>query len=251
MTTHPFEIDGEIEVTATPEQVWEAIATGPGVDAWFWGSRATIEPGVGGRASFEMGGEVANATVTAWEPGTRFAYRGDASPDGSFMAFEYLVEARDGGSTVVRFVQNGLLAGDDWESQYDAMREGGPMYGCKLAAYVTHFAGRPLRQHVVLVGPQVAEDDRVWAAFTDAMGVTGSITEGDPVRLTLGDERIEGTVDYVRPGAWAGVRSADGIYSLMHGYQSVVVLEYSGFSEERDEKKIESAMRSWLDTTFV
>jgi hypothetical protein len=37
----------------------------------------------------------------------------------------------------------------------------------------------------------------------------------------------------------------------MRGYQSVVVLEYSGFNEERDEKKIESAMRSWLDATFV
>ena len=29
---HPFEVRKDIEVDATPEQVWEAIATGPGID---------------------------------------------------------------------------------------------------------------------------------------------------------------------------------------------------------------------------
>jgi uncharacterized protein YndB with AHSA1/START domain len=39
--THCFE--NTIEVPGTPEQVWEAIATGPGTEAWFVG-------GVDGRA---------------------------------------------------------------------------------------------------------------------------------------------------------------------------------------------------------
>jgi hypothetical protein len=28
--THPFEVRGEITVDATPDQVWDAIASGPG-----------------------------------------------------------------------------------------------------------------------------------------------------------------------------------------------------------------------------
>ena len=33
--SHPFEVTAEITVEATPEQVWDAIATGPGIDSWF------------------------------------------------------------------------------------------------------------------------------------------------------------------------------------------------------------------------
>ena len=33
--TREFEIKKEVEVDGTPEQVWDAIATGPGIDSWF------------------------------------------------------------------------------------------------------------------------------------------------------------------------------------------------------------------------
>jgi uncharacterized protein YndB with AHSA1/START domain len=42
-----FELRKEITLDATPEQVWEAIATGPGIDAWFMG-RNQVEPREGG-----------------------------------------------------------------------------------------------------------------------------------------------------------------------------------------------------------
>jgi uncharacterized protein YndB with AHSA1/START domain len=35
---HEFEIREEIALDATPEQVWEAIASGPGMDSWFMGA---------------------------------------------------------------------------------------------------------------------------------------------------------------------------------------------------------------------
>ncbi len=44
---HPFELTHEFEVDASPEEVWDAIATGPGVDAWFMGVNE-IEPREGG-----------------------------------------------------------------------------------------------------------------------------------------------------------------------------------------------------------
>ena len=250
MTTHPFEISGEIELAATPEQVWEAITTGAGVDSWFLG-RTTIEPRLGGRNTFQMQGQVEHSTVTAWEPGKRFAYRSDEAPDGAFMASESIIEARDGGSTVLRMVQNGLLSGDDWESEYDALRAGSPMYLRKLATYLAHFAGRTAQQHVFLIGPPVSDSDRVWATFTAAIGVTGSITEGDQVRFPMGDRTVEGDVAFVQEPIWFGVRTADGMHTFMHGFHSVIVVEYSGFADGRDEQKIESGMRSWLATSFV
>lgn len=245
--THPFEISEQIDLDATPEQVWAAIATGPGVDSWFFG-RTTIEPRLGGRCTFEMGGEVQRSTVTAWEPGRRFAYRTDDAPDGTFMAFESIIEAREGGSSTLRFVHNGLLAGDDWATEYDALRDGDPMYLRKLAAYLAHFAGRTVRQSVFLVGPQVTDADRVWSVFGDLVG--GPITEGRPVGFTLGTRRIEGTVEFARDRRWFGVVTADGIHTFMHAFHSTVVCEYDGFATAGDEKTIESDTQSWLATAF-
>jgi uncharacterized protein YndB with AHSA1/START domain len=52
--THPFEIELHTELPATSEQVWEAIATGPGIDSWFMG-RNEVEPLEGGRVTMETG----------------------------------------------------------------------------------------------------------------------------------------------------------------------------------------------------
>jgi uncharacterized protein YndB with AHSA1/START domain len=138
--THPFEISFELTLPATPEQVWQAIATGPGFDSWFMG-RNEVEPREGGGASMDTGGHRSEATVTAYEPGKRFGLRTATSDDGRFMAFEYLLEARDGGATVLRLVHSGLL-GDDWENEYDALRRGWPFHLNTLVEYLTHFAGR-------------------------------------------------------------------------------------------------------------
>ena len=46
---HRFEITQDLEVGVTPEQVWEAIATGRGMDSWFMG-QSEVEPREGGRA---------------------------------------------------------------------------------------------------------------------------------------------------------------------------------------------------------
>ena len=40
--THPFEVREEFTVDATPDEVWEAIASGPGVE--LFSGDALIEP---------------------------------------------------------------------------------------------------------------------------------------------------------------------------------------------------------------
>ena len=67
--THPFEIRDEIPVDATPDEVWEAIASGPGVDSWLMG-RTEIDS-ANKTSTFTMFGEVSTSSITAWEPGHR------------------------------------------------------------------------------------------------------------------------------------------------------------------------------------
>ena len=89
-TPPPRSIDLEIEVPGTPEEVWEAIATGPGLDSWFLG-HSEIEPRQGGTVRWSIGDFNIDSTVTAWDPPNRFVSSGSPMPDGTFHQFDYAV----------------------------------------------------------------------------------------------------------------------------------------------------------------
>lgn len=246
-----FEVREEILLAGTPAEVWDAIATGPGVDSWFMG-RTEIEPKEGGRSRLTLGGMSQDATITDWQPQRRFAYRGEPAPDGSFMAFEYLIEAREQGSTLLRMVHNGILA-DDWDAQYDSLSKGDGMYLRKLQAYLAHFPGRTSRHNMFAISPHaVADHDRVWDAFRDAAGLPADITAGVPARVAIdGIAPADGTVAFADRPDWLSVRTDDGIYMFIHGYRDGIVVEYHGFATDVDGAQIDKAWAYWLDRTFA
>jgi uncharacterized protein YndB with AHSA1/START domain len=247
---HEFEVREEITIDATPEQVWDAIATGPGIDAWFMGKN-TVEPGLGGKMRQVMFGGTGESTITAWEPGRHLAYQTAEGPDGSFMAFESIIEGRDGGSTVLRFVHSGFLASEDWEHEYDALRNGDRAYLEKLAVYATHFAGRAATYSLFELGSPV-DGERAWAAYRSALGLGETVSVGDKARVAVdGLEPADGVVEFVRLPWWVGVRTEDGFYSLMWGHQNTPVIEYSGFNADVDGSRIAQAWQSWLAATFA
>ena len=245
--THPFEVRKEIELEATPEEVWEAIATGPGVDAWFMG-RNEIEPHEGGKVRTTMPGFTMESTVTVWDPPRRFATRTEEGDDGAFMAFEYLIESRGGGTTILRFVHSGFLAGDDWEQEYEGLKTGDPAYLQKLAEYLIYFRGR-VAVPVSAYGPRV-ERDRAWSVFRDALGLSGQIGEGDSARASLeGLPPFNGVIDFVSDD-FLGVRTDDAMYRFIHGFDGTVVVGHHIFSDV-DQEATERAWQSWLERTFA
>src|SRR5680860_1811470 len=71
----------EVEVSASPEAVWRAIATGPGIEAWF--VPAEVDEREGGTIVTHHGpfGD-STGTVTVWDPPRRFVYEErDWNPD--------------------------------------------------------------------------------------------------------------------------------------------------------------------------
>ena len=118
------------EVTATPEQVWDAIATADGIAAWMVPTR--LDPQVGGEVSFDLGGFVSTGVVTDYTPNQRFAYEEpwpveDHMPTAqhdlsalSPIATEFLIEAASGGSCVIRVVSSAYGSGADWENEFFA-----------------------------------------------------------------------------------------------------------------------------------
>jgi uncharacterized protein YndB with AHSA1/START domain/predicted enzyme related to lactoylglutathione lyase len=120
-------IDLSVEVTGTPEEVWAAIATGAGVSAWM--HHTEIEPRTGGRYAYDLG-EGLNETgrVARYEPPSRFATEGvrwaphtDPDAPAAELATEWTVEARDGGTCVVRMVMSGFGSGAAWDEEIDGM----------------------------------------------------------------------------------------------------------------------------------
>jgi uncharacterized protein YndB with AHSA1/START domain len=239
--THPCEVRDEFTVDATPEAVWEAIASGPGVDSWLMG-RTEVDS-ANKSTTFTMFDEVSRSAITAWEPGHHYAIKEDENPDGTFMAMEWLIESRDGGGTFVRFVHSGML-GDDWEAEYKGLSVGDRAYMKKLAVYVQHFAPRTATSLLFLPGPTAAQP---WEAMTAAVGVGADAAAGQPARLTVpGIEPVEGTVEFVVPTRFVGMRTDDAMYMAIHGYNDMMFATAHYF-DDRDPAEETAAWQRWLD----
>src|SRR6266851_3489600 len=176
-----WEIRTEAEVDAGPEQVWQALASDHGLNAWFSGT-IELQPGPGGTLRSTTGGYSDESSVTAWEPGRRVTYRSTEGADNRFYALEWLVEGRTGG-TLLRCVASGFIPGDDWEAEFDSLRDGGAMYFSSLVQYISHFRGQTALV-VDAFGPPQADWTQAWRVLTDGLGLNGLVKAGDRVRLT-------------------------------------------------------------------
>jgi uncharacterized protein YndB with AHSA1/START domain len=245
-------IEKRLELDANPEQVWEAIATGPGIATWFVPHR--VEPHLGGVVEQDYGGgATTRGRVTAWEPGERFAYGSfeqpaDGRPD---YAFEFLVEGRDGGGTLLRFVQSGFLDGGGWDDEYDSFSAGWDVFLGNLRSYLAHFAGRPA-QNVVTMTYTPDGADRAWQVLRRGLGLDAGPVAGTAVVLTpQGLRPIDGVVDLVTD-EFLGVRSADGLHRFgAEGDEGCGVSAYHYFYGHRvDVDALTARWQGWLEKLF-
>lgn len=198
----PQRIDLEVEVPGTPEQVWDAIATGPGLSAWM--HPAEVDEREGGRFAYDMGdGMKGSGRVTGWDPPRRFAQSEEWTTAGETvtLATEWLVEARSGGTCVVRMVMSGFGSGANWDEEIGGMTEGMGVALESLRLYMTHFAGRRgvwIRAFGNRPGPR----DERWETLTRELGLTAA-APGQPV-TTSGDgvPALAGVVERIIDDRW-------------------------------------------------
>ena len=90
-------VEMEVLVPGTPEQVWQAMATGAGNTAWF--TRTTVEERSGGEIRFDFGANGSSVgEVTAWEPPHRFGYvEHEWNETAPPVATEVTITGRSGG----------------------------------------------------------------------------------------------------------------------------------------------------------
>ncbi len=198
MSEEPRSIELEIDVPGTPEEVWRAIATGPGISSWYVPHSVEEREGGAASASFGEGPEMQIAgRVAAWEPPRRVVFDGGEGVGG--MAFEWLVEERGDGTCVVRLVNSGFGDGEEWDAQYDDMSEGWTLFLTNLRLHLQHFAGQQATPALPMAEWPVSRD-RAWAALTGDLGIPSAPIVGDRVTASAPDApSMSGTVVEVGP----------------------------------------------------
>lgn len=178
-------IELEVEVEGTPEEVWRAIATGPGISSWYVPHVVEEREGGAAVASFGDAPEMAvPGRVAAWEPPRRIVFDGGEGAGG--LAFEWLVEARDGGTCVVRLVNSGFGDGGAWDDQYDALEEGWQLFLLNLQLHCRHFRGQ---EAVSMLPTAVSPSSRTaaWTRLCSALAIPAAPTPGDRLVLAAPD----------------------------------------------------------------
>lgn len=188
-------VEMEVLLPGTPEQVWEAMATGPGNAAWF--VKGEIEPKAGGVFSFDFGqGAVTSGEVTAWEPPHKFAYvERDWAPDAPPVATEITIVSRSGDQCVVRMVHSLFTTSDAWDDQVEGFESGWPGFFAILRVYLEHFAGARAASFIAMT-PASGDSLTEWMRLGEALGLTGA-NVGERRMASSGPEPWSGVVERV------------------------------------------------------
>jgi uncharacterized protein YndB with AHSA1/START domain len=183
----------EVEVPGTPEEVWQAIATGPGVGAWFVPTE--MDGRIGGAVTNHFGGGIDSvSTITEWDAPHRFVKEGSWGPNAPTVATEWIVEARGGGACVVRVVHSLFAETDDWDNQLTGVESGWPAFFRILRLYLERFAGQPSSQIQLMAMPPAAG---AWEKLEGALNLAGA-APGERREAGEGAPALSGIVESVQ-----------------------------------------------------
>jgi uncharacterized protein YndB with AHSA1/START domain len=187
----------ETEVPGTPEEVWQAIATGPGLTAWFVPSQ--LEEREKGSLVMNFGpGMESKAEIQEWDPPRRYTAENKehmGGPGSPTMATEWTIEAKAGGTCRVRVVHSWFASTDDWDKQYEGVEQGWPAFFRILERYLAHFRGQPCTQ-IQLMAVVPAPNENAWEEFARPLDLLEA-SVGRSVKSSAGAPRFEAVVEHV------------------------------------------------------
>jgi uncharacterized protein YndB with AHSA1/START domain len=248
-------IQVEVEVPGTPEEVWRAIGTGAGISSWFVPSK--MEERLGGElvCSFAPGMD-SRAKITAWRPPNHMAAESrDYGPNTPAMATEWNVEAKSGGTCIVRVVHSLFADTDDWDNQLTGLESGWPAFFAILKIVLTHY------RDMTVLGIQEpsftsGSGEAVWAKLAGALGLTGAVV-GEKRSSTAGVPPVAGTVAYVKHNEIIVhlEKPAPGVgmfYAMPCGGPIWAGVNFYLFGKEAAEtvQRVRPLWRAWMDANF-
>jgi uncharacterized protein YndB with AHSA1/START domain len=198
----PRSIMLEAEVAGTPEEVWEAIASGPGISSWLHPTEIDPEAGA---FTFDMGAGEQAGRISAWEPPRRLVQESEWRPGSgaapSTLASEWTVEARSGGTCIVRLVVSGFGSGASWEDELEGFRESMAQALRNLRLYQRDFRGRR-GTRLAAFGRAHGSLEEAFTTFTTALGLPEASEGARVATAEHGAPQLSCAVEAVDTGAW-------------------------------------------------
>lgn len=185
----------ETEVPGTPAEVWKAIATGPGLTAWF--VPAQVEEREKGSLVLNFGpGMESTAEIQEWDPPRRYTSenREGMGPGSPTVTDEWTIEAKAGGTCRVRVVHGWDASSDDWNKHFESVEKGWPALFRVLRRYLTHFRGQPCTQ-VQLMAFAPGPKEKAWAGLKQSLGLAGA-SAGQSVKSSGDAPRLEAVLEH-------------------------------------------------------
>ncbi len=180
-----------IEIPAPVEQVWQAITTAAGVQAWC-APTARIDPRPGGEYFVSWGeGMDGPGTIEVCEPPShlrvvveRDTAGGGEQPDAKAeaartrIAMDYYLESREA-ATVLRLVHSGFLASADWDREFEGTRKGWPIMLRILRYSLVEHRDVPGRQAWFYMARKAPMED-AWKAVAEALKENAVVYSAPP-----------------------------------------------------------------------
>ena len=252
-------VDLEIHIDAPADAVWRALTEPDEISRWF-APVASGTSGLGGQITVSWGGGEWTSEIVEWDPGRHLQLQ-DVVPEGQAApepgtALDYYVEGKDG-RTVVRMVNSGFSAEDDWDDFFHMLENGWAFFLWNLRHYLERHPGTP--RTMISGRPWVTGSrEEVWSRVFGPGGILDAPDGAEgAVRLKLGDTVLEGeAVLSDRPWAFAGRLASlnDGVVHVeMEGSGERWKMGFwlSGYGLDQDRcDALQSALDAQLTALF-
>ncbi|MDX2206471.1 MAG: SRPBCC domain-containing protein [Gemmatimonadales bacterium] len=254
-------VEVEFHVPGTPEEVWQALATGPGISSWFVPTEVEEHDGKAVAVNYHFGpGMEIRSVVTASDQPRRFVQEGDGmTPCSPPMATEWTIAARDGGSCIVRVVHSMFASTDEWDDQLESAKGGWAGFLSILRLYLTHFRG----QHSAIMQvsmPVATTEAATWETLTTALGVKGLLV-GQRWTTPAGVSPLGGVVELLTEDPWDALLRLDtpgpGIAALgavtYPGGQGMVAMNLYLYGDQADAAVARETplWQAWFEQRFA
>jgi len=250
----------EFEVPGTPEEVWQAIATGPGISSWFVPAELEEREGKPVAMMLNFGpGMEPRSTLTAWDPPRMFTAQGESWGGAPPIATEWSVEARAGGVCTVRIVHSLFASTDDWDDQLEGAKFGLSGFLRTLRLYLAHFRGEP-SEITQFVAPVEGSEADAWEALTAVLGLK-DLSVDQRWTAPTGVPALSGVVEYVTEDPYDALLRLDkpgpgiaalGTFSFPGGGPTMVAMNFYLYGDQATETVARETplWQAWLQERF-
>ena len=136
--------------------------------------------------------------MTAWDAPHHFSATSDGlGPNAPEMATEWTVEARAGGTCIVRVVHSLFADTDEWDNQLGSVESGWPSFFVVLRMYLSHYRGQP-GAHFQVMAPVAGTASEGWRALMGKLGLP-PLEAGAKIQSQPGTAPLTGVVDKIGP----------------------------------------------------